>query len=64
MPQFKIAVQWMMCGQYNNVEADTLEAAKEKVLDCEFPYDKLPKGIYVGDSMEINEQTTRALNTT
>lgn len=60
MSKFKIAVTWSVSGTYD-VEANTLKEAKEKVL-AEKPYDALPKGKYIDDSMEVDMDTTRELN--
>lgn len=59
--QFKVAVVWMMSGTYK-VEANSLEEAQEKVLDCEPPYDNLPQGQYLDQSMYIDDDATNELN--
>jgi hypothetical protein len=61
MPRFEIPVTWSVSGTYH-VEADALEEAKEKVLDAEEPYDKLPKGEYIDDSMRIDEDALKEMN--
>ncbi len=62
MATFIIPVTYQMAGEYH-VEADTLEQAKEKVLDADPPYDALPKNAeYVDDSMEVNEEVLAELN--
>lgn len=61
MKKFKIAVTWFTSGTYT-VEADTLEEAKEKVLNAEPPYDALPKGTYMDDTMLVDDGATEELN--
>ena len=51
-----------MGGLYK-VEAETLAEAKEKVLNCEPPFDQLPKGAeYQDDSMMIAEDALQQFN--
>jgi hypothetical protein len=52
--EFEVAVTWSMYGTYR-VKASSLAEAEEKVLDCEPPYDALPKGEYIDESMKIDK---------
>jgi hypothetical protein len=60
--KYKIAVVWTMAGTYE-VEADSLEEAKEIAEGSDPPCQKLPTdGEYVDDSFEIDEDRTSELN--
>jgi len=59
--KYKIAVIWSMSGTYE-VEADSLTHAKEKIENAEPPYEALPKGQYIDDSLVIDNDTTDELN--
>lgn len=55
MPKFTIAVTWMLSGEYTNVEANSLEEAKEKVMVGQEEFSEYPYGEYVDDSMLVND---------
>jgi hypothetical protein len=59
--KFQVPVTWMMSGTYE-VEAKTLAEANDRVLDCESPYDALPKGEYVDESMAVDHDRSKELN--
>ncbi len=52
MPKFRVFCIWHVAHTFE-VDADTLEEAKEKLLNAEPPYDILPKGDFVDDSFEV-----------
>ena len=51
--KFKIPIDWQCYGVFE-VEADSIKEAVNLILDAEPPYDGLPDGDYVDDSMRIN----------
>lgn len=54
MPKFWLSCEWRVSHCFT-VEADTLDAAKEMVLNATPPYDKLPKGDYIDDSFKVDD---------
>ena len=62
MPKFDVAVTWSCAGTYRGVEAATLEEAIEKVLDADVPYENLPNGEYIDESILIDHDRTQELN--
>lgn len=55
--KFPVAITWSMSGTFD-VEADSLEEAIAKVEEGKPPYDGLPDGEYIDDSMRIDEDQT------
>ncbi len=58
MKTFKVAVQWIVTAEVE-VEAETLDVAIRKVKDEGID---LPKGEYLNDSVEVNDDVTRVIN--
>lgn len=58
---FTIGVQWTEFGEYK-VEAESLEEAKRLVMEANAPYDDLPAGEYLDDSLIISDEYTRDRN--
>lgn len=61
MPKFRIPVTWMVNGHYE-VEADTIQQACNKVESSEEPYDDLPIGEYVDESMNVDTDSLKEQN--
>ena len=61
--KYKIAVQWMVAGEFE-VEANSLDEAMEKVCDNEKDEFSLEKagGEFIDDSFDVNEEVTQELN--
>lgn len=53
--KFKVPVEWTMIGEYE-VDAESLQEAIEKVNAGEHPFDELPDGDYLDDSLVVNKE--------
>jgi hypothetical protein len=61
MMKFIIPVTWSVFGKYK-VEATSLKEAIRLVKNSTPPYDALPEGIYINESLVVDMDLVKELN--
>lgn len=63
MAKYLVPVTWTASGNYKEVDAESFQAATDKILEAAPGFENLPQSPeYVDDSMEIDYGTARELN--